>query len=86
MVCIWSFYICHNQHPIKGRFPNHDFKWKHIWNALPDCTKEARLISLNWKIIHNIYPTKLLLHKMGKAQSDICNICNSQNGASLRLL
>lgn len=66
--------ICQNRWA--RRFPNHNFKWKHIWIALPDCTKEARLISLNWKIIHNIYPTKLLLHKMGKAQSDICNTCN----------
>ena len=53
--------ICQNRWT--RRFPNHNFKLKHIWNALPDCTKEARLISLNWKIIHNIYPTKLWLHK-----------------------
>jgi len=58
------------------RYPNYNFDWENIWLSIPTCTKEARLISLNWKIIHNIYPTKDLLHKMGKEESNLCNICN----------
>ena len=47
-----------------------------IWSKIPHCTKEARLISLNWKILHNIYPTKTMLYRMGKEESNICNKCN----------
>jgi hypothetical protein len=58
------------------RFPNYNFNWVNIWNSIPCCTKEAKLISLNWKIIHNIYPTKVLLCKMGKEITNLCNSCN----------
>ena len=38
---------------------------------------EARLISLNWKIIiHNKYPTKVLLFKIGKENTNLRNSCN----------
>ena len=58
------------------RFPRYIFHWDKIWLSIPSCTDEAKLITLNWKIIHNIYPTKVLLHKMGKENSNICNSCN----------
>jgi hypothetical protein len=58
------------------RFPNYIFDWTKIWLATPQCTVEARLISLNWKILHNIYPTKVLLCKMGKEPNNICHACN----------
>ena len=58
------------------RFPNFNFKWDLIWSKLPQCTNEARLISLNWKILHNIYPTKTMLYKMGKEVSNRCDVCN----------
>ena len=41
-----------------------------------DCTKEVRLRLLQWKIIHNIYPTKILLHKMKIEESPKCITCN----------
>ena len=59
------------------RFPNYNFNWEKIWGSIPCCTSEARLISLNWKIIHNIYPTKVLLCKMGKEDTNLCNSCNA---------
>ena len=39
------------------------------------CTKETRLRTLQWKILHNIYPTNILLYKMGKVNSSNCNFC-----------
>ena len=38
-------------------------------------TKEVRLRVLQWKIIHNIYPTRILLYKMGKATDSNCCFC-----------
>ena len=38
-------------------------------------TKEGRLRSLQYKIIHHIYPTNILLHKMGIKNSDTCSDC-----------
>ena len=67
--------IC--QHFWTNRFPKYTFNWDVIWNRLPQSTKEARLVSLNWKILHNIYPTKYLLHKMGKEKSNVCDKCNT---------
>ena len=58
------------------RFPQHIFNWKQIWRASSKCTHEAKLITLNWKIIHNIYPTKIMLYKMGKEPTNLCNTCN----------
>jgi len=34
------------------------------------------LKTLNWKIINNIYPTKVFLHKIGKEQNNMCSTCN----------
>ena len=42
---------------------------------LYNCTKETRLRTLQWKILHNIYPTNILLFKMGKKDSDNCDYC-----------
>ena len=38
--------------------------------------KEVRLQVLNWKILHNIYPTNILLHKMKIKTSDKCEFCD----------
>ena len=46
---------------------------------IPSKVKEARLVSLNWKILSNIYPTNILLHKMGKASSSNCTTCNKKD-------
>ena len=39
-------------------------------------TKEGRLRSLHFKIIHHIYPTNILLHRMGIKNSDLCSYCH----------
>ena len=38
--------------------------------------KESRLKGLSWKILHNIYPTNILLFKMKISQSMSCPHCN----------
>ena len=37
--------------------------------------KESRLKTLAWKILHNIYPTNILLHKMKLKESPSCEFC-----------
>jgi len=41
-------------------------------------TKESRLRELHWKIVHNIYPTNILLFKMGIANSNKCTYCQQE--------
>eukprot|EP00745_Piridium_sociabile_P027238 TRINITY_DN4391_c0_g1_i5.p1 TRINITY_DN4391_c0_g1~~TRINITY_DN4391_c0_g1_i5.p1 ORF type:complete len:187 (-),score=10.40 TRINITY_DN4391_c0_g1_i5:433-993(-) len=44
------------------------------WNLVFNCTRETRLRVLQWKILHNIYPTNILLNKMGLSNSSQCNV------------
>ena len=39
-------------------------------------TREGRLKSLQFKILHHIYPTNILLCKMGIRNSNSCSYCN----------
>ena len=45
------------------------------WEIPFKSTSEVRLRVLQWKIIHNIYPTKILLQKMKISDSNKCTIC-----------
>ena len=38
-------------------------------------SKESRLRTLHFKIIHGIYPTNILLNKMGIKESNKCDVC-----------
>ena len=49
---------------------------KERWLIPFKVTKEVRLHILQWKISHNIYPTSIILSKMGYRQSDKCQSCN----------
>ena len=46
-----------------------------IWNVPKATTKEVRLRELQWKILHNIYPTKILLEKMKVTDNNKCDYC-----------
>ena len=48
---------------------------KKHWLMSFKCTKETRLRILQWKILHNIYPTAKMLNKMGVVESKNCKIC-----------
>ena len=48
---------------------------KDVFSLPFQVTKEVRLRVLQWKIIHNIYPTRILLYKMGKVTDSNCCFC-----------
>ena len=45
------------------------------WMIARECTTETRLRVLHWKILHNIYPTSILLNRMGIRESNRCQSC-----------
>ena len=69
----------------REKLPHSVSFWKNRYNGIDvmlyfkvlfNATKETRLRTLQWKILHNIYPTNILLYKMGKSDSSNCNHCN----------
>ena len=46
-----------------------------IWGLAKNVTKEIRLKELNWKILHNIYATNIMLHKMKYRTNNKCCLC-----------
>ena len=51
---------------------------KQHWSLTSKCTKESRIRELQWKILHNIYPTNILLLKIGIANDNKCNYCRNE--------
>ena len=49
---------------------------EHIRSIPSLVTKETRLPVLQWKILHNIYPTNILLCKMKVRDDRMCPYCN----------
>ena len=45
------------------------------WTLPHSVSSESRIRELAWKIIHNIYPTRILLEKLGIADSNKCKFC-----------
>jgi hypothetical protein len=48
---------------------------KSIWLIPHLATKETRLRELQWKIINNLYPTNILLHKIKITSDNKCSLC-----------
>lgn len=48
---------------------------KEAWGLAKKVCSETRIICLQWKILHNIYGTQIILNKMGKADSPNCSTC-----------
>jgi len=46
------------------------------WAIANNSTCEVRLLVLHWKILHNIYPTNILLCKMKVRENNKCFYCN----------
>ena len=49
---------------------------KHDWQLSIQTTKEIRLRVLQWKLLHNIYPTNIMLHKMKVTNNEFCSYCD----------
>ena len=63
-------------------FWNNKFNYqvpKDMWSIPYKCTKETRLQPLKWKIMSNIYPTDMLLYKMGIAPNRDCSQCGQED-------
>ena len=48
---------------------------KCLWAIHFEATKETKLLTLQWKILQNIYPTSIFLHKIGYKASELCDNC-----------
>ena len=51
---------------------------KEVWLIPFNCTIESRLHVLQWKILVNIFPTAIILHKMKIKQSENCESCDAR--------
>lgn len=49
-----------------------------IWEMPRKATKEVRLLELQWKIMHAIYPTNIILQKMKKVETNKCLYCRNE--------
>ena len=49
-----------------------------VWNIPFKCCNETRLQFLHWKIVHNIYPSNIMLTKMKIRDSNKCQYCPSE--------
>lgn len=52
------------------------FCWKTLWQRPLELELDPRCKELQWKILHNIYPTNIMLQKMGISDSPNCETCN----------
>ena len=46
-----------------------------IWKMAYECTSETKLLELQYKILHNIYGTGYIRHKMKLREDDLCSFC-----------
>ena len=46
-----------------------------VWSMAFDCVSETKLIELQWKILHHIFPSGTLLKKMKIRNDDKCLFC-----------
>ncbi len=64
---------------VKERFWNNKFDvvidWSYTWSLPFKLKLDAKCCELHWKIVHNIYPTRILLEKMGLANNNKCQHC-----------
>ena len=53
----------------------HSETWINIFNNF----KEIKLIEIQWKILHNIFPTNIILNRMGIVKSEKCDFCDEKD-------
>ena len=50
-----------------------------IWCVARLCCSETRVLELQWKILHAIYPTAVLLNKMKIKDNELCEFCGERD-------
>ena len=50
-----------------------------VWELTSKITKEVKMIILQWKILHGIYPTRLVLFRSKITETDKCLLCDMQD-------
>ena len=50
-----------------------------IWSIARNNSSETKIIELQWKILHSIYPTGVLLEKMKIRNNDKCDFCGERD-------
>ena len=59
----------------------------HCVNLLPfTTTKDIKLITFQYKVIHNILPNRVSLFRAGIANNDTCPLCNAEKQTSNHML
>ena len=48
---------------------------KSLWTIHFEAIEETKLLTLQWKILQNIFPTSIFLHKIGLTALELCNNC-----------
>ena len=51
---------------------------ENIWNNMFKSIKEIKLLEIQWKILQNVFPTNILLNRIGIKQSENCDFCDNQ--------
>ena len=49
-----------------------------LWLIPKQCTSETSLLALQWKILHNIYPTSIMLFKMKVRDNHFWQYCPNE--------
>ena len=66
-----------NHAPVKKSGKNkfginlNELSWGYIFSS----SKETKLQEFQWKVAHNIFPTNILLNRMGLKKSEKCDFC-----------
>ena len=80
--CFYNIILNNEVIPINNYFCENLLLDRHnpiIWASFFECTSEVKLIQLQWKILHNIYPTGTLRFKMGKEPNEVCKFCDERD-------
>ena len=63
----------------ENTFNNNDNIFNKMWTLACETTKEIKLIVLQWKILHKIYPTNKYLNRIGIEDSSNCQYCETED-------
>ena len=61
-----------------NRFPL-DREDSRVWSNARNYCSETKIVELQWKILHAIYPTGVLLHKMKIKDNELCDFCGERD-------